>query len=114
MSTGIVQRVDSDQLVFSRLIDAWITENFALSLPKTVTVPYRRKKWYDLRVDMQGNSMFTSFDSNKNKLFMTNGNKPDALFIFIYFVIQPLHISGMFIVLHLEIFTVYLRQLIRV
>jgi hypothetical protein len=32
----------------------------------------------------------------------------------IYFVKQPLHVSGMFIGLHQEIFTVYAQQLVRV
>jgi hypothetical protein len=52
MSSGIIQCVDIGRLVFSRLTDAWVTENFALSLLKTKTVPYRGKEWYDLRVDM--------------------------------------------------------------
>jgi hypothetical protein len=32
----------------------------------------------------------------------------------IYFVNQPLHVSGMFIAHHQEVFTVYVQQLVRV
>jgi hypothetical protein len=32
----------------------------------------------------------------------------------IYFVSQPLHVSGMFIAHHQEVFTVYVQQLVRV
>jgi hypothetical protein len=32
----------------------------------------------------------------------------------IYFVIQPPHVSGMFIAHHQELFTVYVQQLVRV
>jgi hypothetical protein len=32
----------------------------------------------------------------------------------IYFVNQPLHVSGMFIVHHQEVFTIYVQQLVRV
>jgi hypothetical protein len=34
-----------------------------------------------------------------------NENQPDALFTLIYFVSQPLHASGIFIVHHQEVFT---------
>jgi hypothetical protein len=36
------------------------------------------------------------------------------LFSLIYFVNQPLHVSGMFTAHHQELFTVYVQQLIRV
>jgi hypothetical protein len=45
---------------------------------------------------------------------LCNGNQPDALFILSYFVIQPLHVSGMFVAHHQEVFTVYVQQLVRV
>jgi hypothetical protein len=32
----------------------------------------------------------------------------------IYFIIQPLHVSGVFIDHHQEVFTVYVQQLVRI
>jgi hypothetical protein len=45
---------------------------------------------------------------------LCNGNQPDALLCLIYFVNQPLYISGMFIAHHQEVFTVYVQKLVRV
>jgi hypothetical protein len=46
---------------------------------------------------------------------LCNANQPDALFLsIIYFVTQPLHVSGIFIAHHQEVFTVYEQQLVRV
>jgi hypothetical protein len=41
-----------------------------------------------------------------------NENQLDALFIFSYFVNQPLYASGIFFSHHQELFTVYVQQLV--
>jgi hypothetical protein len=45
---------------------------------------------------------------------LCNENQLDALFILIYFINQPLHVSGIFIAHHQEVFTVYAQQLVSV
>jgi hypothetical protein len=42
---------------------------------------------------------------------LCNDNQIDALFTSIYFINQPLHVSGMFIAQQQEVFTVYVLQL---
>jgi hypothetical protein len=44
---------------------------------------------------------------------LCNENQPDAIFILNYFVRQPLHVLGVFIAHHQEVFTAYLQQLVR-
>jgi hypothetical protein len=40
-------------------------------------------------------------------------NQLDALFTVIYFVKKPLHVSGIFIAHHQEVFTVHVQRLVR-
>jgi hypothetical protein len=39
-------------------------------------------------------------------------NQLDALFIFSFFISQPLHVSGMFTAHHQEVFAAYVQQLV--
>jgi hypothetical protein len=41
-------------------------------------------------------------------------NQLDALFSLIYFAKQPLHVPGIFIAHHQEVYTVHVQQLVRV
>jgi hypothetical protein len=43
-----------------------------------------------------------------------NENQLEALLSLIYFVRQPLHVSGMYVAHYQEVFTVYVQQLVRV
>jgi hypothetical protein len=45
---------------------------------------------------------------------LCNENQLDALFILIYIAKQPLHVSGVFIAHHQEVFTVYAQEMVRV
>jgi hypothetical protein len=58
---------------------------------------------------------------NKNTIVMSDGiicsfvMKTNLIhYLFIYFVIQPVHVSGVFIAHHQEVFTVYVQQLVGV
>jgi hypothetical protein len=44
--------------------------------------------------------------------FFGNENQPDALLSLIYFVTQPLHVSGIFTAHRQDVFTVYVQQLV--
>jgi hypothetical protein len=46
-------------------------------------------------------------------LFVTKINLMHCLYL-IYFVKQPLHVSGVFVAHHQEVFTVYVQQFVRV
>jgi hypothetical protein len=45
---------------------------------------------------------------------LCNENQPDALFMLNLFCQSLLHVSGMFIAHHQEVFTIYVQQLVRV
>jgi hypothetical protein len=52
------------------------------------------------------------FNSGIIGLISVYGNQLDALFILNYLISHPLHIKGMFIAHHQEVFTVYIQQLV--
>ena len=49
----------------------------------------------------------------KNKIYVIKSNLMQYLSL-VYFVSQPLHVSGIFVAHHQEVYCIYLQQLVRV